>query len=401
MLRNISVVVVATLAIAACAVPVRVVNTEQESVPTKEVSLQESIPVVRAPSGPVKVRPKEWSLPGMTWIGDGFSCPTSAVQGERLRKWARPGAHPYAGTLGQAIGLFRDVPKEVRASWQEDFKMNKLTTRPLSEGERFCGMFYTIDGKKGPYHRVWPNVRTGAWVNEPNANNGARVVTATYGGYEWDLVIPDICDNVSYVARKMPTPVPHNTQSVKQSVSPMPIPLAKLAEDPFFIRVNYWEWDSIPEDLQKKIMKIVEYEGNETYAEEDGAVSRDLYDDLVASWKEGGATTVTVPTSASISYPGSNGVESILSKQGDHAKFSDLVYWEKYISRSLASELESQVLLSRVSAEGCTVVYPTEKMEYTISTRLNTKPKAPGELALLARNPKEVGANMNVVLDCP
>ncbi len=331
----------------------------------------------------------------MVSIGDGYFCPTKEVKGKRENVWKRPGAHPYSGTVGLAIGLFKNVPKEVRTAWQKNVAVNTFTKRTLKEGERSCGMFYTVDGIKGSYHKIWRNVKNGAWVNEENAKNGANVTSVEHGGYIWDLVIPDICANVSYVARKVAT------MSVAPVVKSATLSKKTLKGGPNFLtQVLFWEWDSIPVDLQNKIKEVNSTESNESYAVANGSVSRDLNNDLITSWKNGKATTVTVPITALVKYPGSNDWEQITAGPKDHPDENGLVYWEKEISRAGATVPNSQFFVKMSSQRGCKVIYPRKSNDgRLLSTRVNPK-GTHGELASIAlRGDKAIA--LNVVMDCP
>ncbi|MFC1729778.1 hypothetical protein ACFL6I_05525 [candidate division KSB1 bacterium] len=470
MLKRILAVAIATLVVTACGSSVgsligieptqgvQNINTQPapRAAPTVEV-IQENIPLIKAPTEPYKTRPTPESL-GLVSIGDDYFCPAQAVNGKREQVWKRPGAHPYSGTVGQAIGLLRDVPKEVRAAWQKNVNADVFTSRTLKEGERFCSMFYTVDGKNTPtvvdekkddgwwpswlrgrmmgpkdpqsdasrsvqsqkpngnsYHRIWSNIKNGEWVNKPGAKNGALVVSVEHGGYIWELIVPEVCDNVSYVVRPIlkplmlaPEPTPQKAEPVTGETAPaapvMTPAHKQLVKDRpgFFYRVTFWRWDSISVDLQNEIKEVMLSESNDTYALAGGAVSRDIGPKLFTSWEKGGATTVKVPSTVSVKYTNSGDWKSVSANIGDHPAFPDLVFWEEDGNRVEALTTTSNFELRNPTAEGCTLVYPTKRMKYALSYRLNAK-GALSEVGQLAstEGPIGDGANLHVIMDCP
>lgn len=400
-MKKLAIVVAATMALSAC-------GTIQGALEgfKKDVGLSQS--TSSAPAGHQGARPTNQVntnvAPALAMInlGDGHFCPQGAVvEGERVREWDEPGAHPYAGTVPEAIGLFRDVPKEVRTAWWNAFKEGKSTKRASTEGERLCGMFFTVDGVKDTYHRIWPNVRVGAWVDEPGAKNGMQVITVEHGGYAWDLVIPEVCDNVSYVARKVSKSTPASPRNASPSTSTKEVITEPLKGGPkYFLQVRFWEWDSIPHDFQKKVAEIMTYEANETYGEKEDSVSRALGDALVASWQEGDATTVKIPMVAEVEYPGVSDWKKVRAHKSKEPGEEGLVYWSHEEPRAAMAVPDAQFKVRVKPQSDCSVVYPEERANHTLSTRLNPKPGTLSELAQDAASGSE-GFNLNVIMDCP
>ncbi len=169
------------------------------------------------------------------------------------------------------------------------------------------------------------------------------------------------------------------------------------AEKSYDIRVRLWEWDSIPEGLQNKIMQMNKDEG----FNDKTAVSRNLGASLVKSWDRGKATTVNQKISFSVMYPGSGGWKSVSAEPGEHKAYPKLVYWEKKILRRVASAPASKFrVLMDTHGQKCSVLYPRENQagRRLLDTRLNFAGSV-SELAKDARRGSE-GFNLNIILDC-
>lgn len=357
---------------------------------------EKKIPTVKAPSGPAKVRSKKAFR--LVSIGDGYFCP-EAIKGERQRNWKRPGGNAFAGTIADGVH-YLSVPTEVKRLWNEELTAKPLTTRTLREGERFCQMMYSTR-KDGVLHHVLPNVKNGSWVNDKDAKNGARVVSVTYDGYDWELVIPDICNNVSYVARKTTassvTPVP---KVEGEKVSPAPVATSNKLDPYYKLRVRPWLWESFPPDLQKRIREINEGESDATYAFDKGAISRDLNSSLISLWKQGKASTVRIPVTFEVKYPGSVKWEGVTAKPGDHPKHPELVYWEKKIQRAKALKTSSQFAVRLEDQGGCRVLYPRSyKGTRLLDTRLASRLVDSSELSQSAERNRP-GMNLNAIFSC-
>lgn len=175
-------------------------------------------------------------------------------------------------------------------------------------------------------------------------------------------------------------------------------PVKMATADPFFLRVRFWEWGTIPRDIQKRIVEILEKEDDSTYLIQP-SVSRNIGPILAKRSKETNRqiTTVNKPVQAIIYHPMMPDGKVFWSKPGDHPGFPNLVYWETTLLRSDVARMGLQFGVIPVAPDGCTVVYP--RQGHWLDTM-------PDELLKLvtAKNQDGTwrwrGANLNPVINC-
>lgn len=337
-------------------------------------------------------------------IGGGTFCSSDAAS-KRQKGWGRIGGNPYrhpGANHGLAYALHNfDAPQAVKRKWRAAVQKGPGSEASLTRGEYICEMMYST-GKSsddGFWHHVWSNIKTD-WNGVESTP--ATVYSVEYAGYTWELIRPHACDNWSWRAVKAnstPTPAPEPVAEV--------VPTMGETEH-FKLRIRPWEWDSIPEDIQDRITAVTQYEGDETYWESVGAVSRDIAPKLVDSWENGGATTVTRAITATVWFDGAShemdGVR-VSAEQGDHVRSPELVYWEQILPRSAVSAHDDPRFAAVVHPPAeCKVVYPMVHPGFR-KRILETKTKAEaGENELhqeLKLKRDEEGMNLNFILDCP
>ncbi len=332
---------------------------------------------------------------------------TSAVDtctSTRNNNWVRPGAHPYQGSVAYALHILKDrcnVPSAVHDKWRELIKGSNPSVEQLVPGTKFSGMMWSSQLNT---HRLWTNVVMGDWAQ--TYDRTADVYRVEHQGQTWVLVRPHICDNWAFYvegSQSTSTAAEPPAQPVAQTAAPVQT-ASTAVDDPYVLRIRFWEWDSIPAALQARIREVNSQEGNETYPFEDGAVSRDLDGELMAAYDDGRGSATTVSTSVQfqVNYPSSSGWEAASASPGDHSEHPNLVYWERTVSREAASQQDSQFLMKDASGNGCQVMYPRVDSSGVrlLSTRLGSGGNSPSELAILARSSSSEGANLNAILDC-
>ncbi|MEX0917313.1 MAG: hypothetical protein WDZ90_02225 [Candidatus Paceibacterota bacterium] len=330
--------------------------------------------------------------------GTGTYCPAS-IAGESIKKWARPGGNAYQGDVSFALnfpGAFaKQVPAQVRSAWAAMVADGGAISGTLPAGGLVCSMMWSIgDGDGSVVHRRWDMVR-----NETGGDLPADVYATRFGGYIWQLFRPEVCDNWSWRAIRLDQEIvaPEPVEEVVETIS--------TDAGHYKFRVRPWEYDSLSAELKEALAEVTSYEGDESYAFDPGAFSRDYGAALVASWKRGGATTVDREIPMEVSYPdprrGGQVRGKVFASQWD-ARNPELIYWEAIVPRGdLGQDPYFEVILSD-RPNGCAVLYP----------RIDP---ADGKRRLAYKTEGEVGenellemfatgenvANVNVVIDCP
>jgi hypothetical protein len=345
------------------------------------------------PPATQKVQPASPLGINLVSVGDGYFCPTNAVKSRIQQVWKRPSAHPYSGSIEWAIDNFRDVPKKVRSAWLEKVRSSTFKKRILESGEIFCEQFFTVEGKKNTYHKIWSNIKNGAWVDEQGASNGARIASVERSGYVWNLVIPDVCNNVSYEVRK-------STQlnvGPFSSASPPPVPMMDAGM--YNLYIHFLDKSTIPPALLAEAQEIMLTESDETWSIENGSVSRDLGDKFRALLNEGKIKGVRQEVSAEVSYLG-GGWNSV--SVGPSKKFSNRTYWWLEVPREDASREGSWYGVRNISVKGCTVFYPDQNFSTKmVRTLRNPKQGSASELSQSASRKGSTGMALYTILDCP
>ena len=300
----------------------------------------------------------------------------------RMNRWVRPGAHPYTGTLSYAISRMSGVPKSVKANWKQLVKSGKGTKTILRKGDRFCAMVYSARG----YNHVWKNVQVaGDWTTSGKKPAGATVYSVSSGGMIWELVRPAVCDNWAYRIRLA------KQTSASKRIAKKVVKQVASTQKVFRVRVRVWDWDTIPQDLQKKIMAISAWESNKTYSMKWGAVSRDVGPLLMQYWRRGEAKGLSHRMKA---YVHLTGVYDRF-KVNIRPRSNGLTFWSRKVDRNAASKDMAVFAANILLRKNCEIISPPFNRsidQYWIDTRK-------GELPEKAKD----GApafNLNVVVRC-
>lgn len=355
-----------------------------------------------------------------TFATENVVCPESIASGKE-NVWERPNAHPYTGGV-EGVKYFQ-IPNEVKKAFKEMVKNGSSTRVTLKKGDVFCGMLYSkVSDETGKeYHHEWKNVTIGDWPSSGKYLVGANLYSMTYNGYVYELVKPDVCKNLAYrvlsvelsefgrtdvvAPKKLPSPAASVTQRVAEAekeATEVP-PTATISDNNVYrqcdkndksllcLRVRFWDWSSIPSELQKEIQRVNANESDLTYPFKDGAVSRDLNDKLIESFKKGAATTIGRCITAEVKMPGSER-QQVQACPGDHSKYPKLVFWEAAVDRELMRASSARFEVVPIAPEGCSIVYPRfdeGRGERLLSSR-------DGEVASIDSS----AANFNVIADC-
>ncbi len=386
LLQRIAMLAVLMFATSACTA---LVNSDGSSVSVRIISSATTLnePLQATPSEvvPTVVEPSDSDVVEPEQEGT-LSCAPKTVSG-RVNKWVRPGANAYTGTLALALHFFKGVPSSVKTEWLRLEKEGNPKRINLKPGDRFCEMVYSAKG----YHHVWQNVEvSGDWTTSGDTPSGADVYSVTEGGLIYELIRPDVCANWAYrILREASTEsaVPVSTSAVAEVES---------VSDSYTLRARFWKWESIPSDLQKKILEVNAREGDITYPFEMGAVSRDLGSMLFQSWMDGEAMTIERCITADVELPDSSSSRvPIKACPGDHPEYPDLVYWETNLSRVEVSSPEAQFGVIPEAPDGCAIVYPRENQQG--ERLLDTRPGELRESELAG----DSGMNLNAIVSCP
>jgi len=139
----------------------------------------------------------------MVHVGDGWYCP-GGIAKQRVKQWAKVGAHPFSGSPAEAIAAFVEVPDMVRQQWLALVGANRGMTGIMGLRDRVCSMMYSTTK-----HKRWDNV-VASWRDQypagtPRTQLSILKFVVNHGGFEWILLVPPRrtggCDNWSYVAR--------------------------------------------------------------------------------------------------------------------------------------------------------------------------------------------------------
>lgn len=335
-------------------------------------------------------------------VAPGTYCPKTvldSVKG-RVAVWAKPGAHPYAGTPEKAIKGFQGVPAEVKRAWLEQVKSSSGRPYAFLQGDVACEMWYTGEKNGVPQDYNWRNVRVGSWVNALDAKNGAGVYETVHNGFIWRLKRPDVCDNWTYdiVKAKVAEVAPPPATSAPKAVAYTGM---------YNLYVQMIQLETIPTDpsgpgsldgksLAQRVEEIRSRESEETYAEEFGAISRDFHSVFLDLLEKGVIKGVPQKVEAKIAHPGNSNAWSPVAIEPSK-RFPGRTHWWKEISRNDAAQEKSWYGVAEVTSPGCTVYYPRRG---DLRTLQNPKQGAASELALSARRKAATGMNLWVIMKC-
>jgi len=169
------------------------------------------------------------------------------------------------------------------------------------------------------------------------------------------------------------------------------------------LRANFWRLESLPPSLQIKVLNVASRESNETYPFQDGAVSRDLYGELVESWRAGGATTISRCIAGEALVPGMGATRQSFSACPGQNQGRKEVYveWKIPLHNVLNEEDPKFEVLAKTPA-GCRMVYWSNTKDGGVTGFLSTRGNKFGnELRYIFEKTSSRIVNVNFILSCP
>lgn len=180
-----------------------------------------------------------------------------------------------------------------------------------------------------------------------------------------------------------------------------------MSNNPVTFRVRFWDYDTLPSDLQHEVLAIMRGDGadvpgesNFTAAFARGAVSRNLDSALIDSWRRGGARTIPACVTGRAIVPGLIGWQGFSACRGQNVKAPSETYVEWVVDRALAAGTHNptmQVWIMRPA--GYEIVYWANKRDGGARGFLSTRGEESGEneiLSFLRRNGRD--GNINFIL---